>query len=247
MLEGRLVNSLNGDPLAGATVVIDELKREVVSGADGTFRFDNLTPGTYHVWVRAQGYSSRRTEVTVPDARRRSCRAPRRFRSALPGSRVGQRRNAQPVRRVPTDDGAVRTGADQAAGKLARRDAREPAGHRLAQLRLRAFASGHPRAGWRSRADSAGWPAHRRFVEPVGRPRRQRQSCRRRKHRSCSRAGHVVVRSERHRRSRQHHHERDSDTARPGRIRGSDVRRRDCRRGSRRRPGTCSSATASSP
>ena len=66
VLEGRLVNSLNGGPLAGATVVIDELKREVVSGPDGAFRFDNIAPGTYHVWVRAQGYSSRRTEVTVP-------------------------------------------------------------------------------------------------------------------------------------------------------------------------------------
>ena len=68
VLEGRLVNSLNGDPLTNATVVIDELKREVVSGADGTFRFDNIAPGTYHLWVRAQGYSSRRTEVTVPAA-----------------------------------------------------------------------------------------------------------------------------------------------------------------------------------
>ncbi len=65
-LEGRLVNSLNGELLAGATVVIDELKREVVSGPDGTFRFENIAPGRYHVWVRAQGYSSRRTEVTVP-------------------------------------------------------------------------------------------------------------------------------------------------------------------------------------
>jgi iron complex outermembrane receptor protein len=66
VLEGRLVNSLNGELIAGATVVIDELKREVVSGPDGTFRFENVTPGRYHVWVRAQGYSSRRTEVTVP-------------------------------------------------------------------------------------------------------------------------------------------------------------------------------------
>ena len=66
VLEGRLVNSLNGDPLAGAAVVLDELKREAVSGPDGAFRFDNLAAGTYHLWVRAQGYSSRRTEVTVP-------------------------------------------------------------------------------------------------------------------------------------------------------------------------------------
>lgn len=66
VLEGRLVNSLNGDPLTNATVVIDELKREVVSDANGAFRFENIAPGTYHLWVRAQGYSSRRTEVTVP-------------------------------------------------------------------------------------------------------------------------------------------------------------------------------------
>jgi iron complex outermembrane receptor protein len=66
VLDGRLVNSLNGELIAGATVVIDELKREVVSGPDGTFRFENIAPGRYHVWVRAQGYSSRRTEVTVP-------------------------------------------------------------------------------------------------------------------------------------------------------------------------------------
>jgi iron complex outermembrane receptor protein len=67
-LDGRLVNSLNGDAIAGATIVIDELKREVVSGPDGTFRVENIAPGTYHVWVRAQGYSSRRTEVAVPAA-----------------------------------------------------------------------------------------------------------------------------------------------------------------------------------
>ncbi|HUP39624.1 MAG TPA: TonB-dependent receptor [Vicinamibacterales bacterium] len=67
-LEGKLVNSLNGELLAGATVVIDEVKAEAVSGPDGTFHFENVAPGTYHLWVRAQGYSSRRTEVAVPAA-----------------------------------------------------------------------------------------------------------------------------------------------------------------------------------
>jgi iron complex outermembrane recepter protein len=68
VLEGRLVNSLSGDAIPAATIVVDELKREVVSGPDGTFRLDNLSAGTYHLWVRAQGYSPRRTEVTVPTA-----------------------------------------------------------------------------------------------------------------------------------------------------------------------------------
>jgi len=65
VLEGRLVNSLSGDPIAGATVVVDELKTEATSGPDGTFRFEGIAPGQYHVSVRTQGYSSRRTEVTV--------------------------------------------------------------------------------------------------------------------------------------------------------------------------------------
>ncbi len=64
-LSGRLVNSLSGDPVPGATVLLDELRRQTTSAADGTFTFDNVPPGTYHVSARAQGFSSRRTEVTA--------------------------------------------------------------------------------------------------------------------------------------------------------------------------------------
>ena len=64
-LSGRLINSLSGEPIAGATVQIDELKRQTVSTDDGSFRFDDVVPGRYHVSVRSAGYSSRRTEVTV--------------------------------------------------------------------------------------------------------------------------------------------------------------------------------------
>jgi len=67
-LTGRLINSLSGDPIPGATVQIDELGRTAVSGADGTFAFDNIAPGVYHVSVHSQGYSTRRTEVTVAAA-----------------------------------------------------------------------------------------------------------------------------------------------------------------------------------
>jgi len=64
-LSGRLVNSLSGDPIPGATVQIDELRRQTTSAADGTFMFDGVPPGAYHVSVHSQGYSTRRTEVTV--------------------------------------------------------------------------------------------------------------------------------------------------------------------------------------
>jgi iron complex outermembrane receptor protein len=64
-LKGRLLNSLNATPLSGATVQIDELRRQTTSEADGTFTFESVPPGTYHLSVLAQGYSTRRTEVRV--------------------------------------------------------------------------------------------------------------------------------------------------------------------------------------
>jgi iron complex outermembrane recepter protein len=62
-LKGRLLNSLNATPLGGATVQIDELRRQTMSAADGTFTFESVPPGTYHLSVLAQGFSTRRTEV----------------------------------------------------------------------------------------------------------------------------------------------------------------------------------------
>ena len=55
----------NGDPMAGVAVVVEELKREVRAGEDGSYRVENVPPGRYHVSVRAEGYSTRRTEVAV--------------------------------------------------------------------------------------------------------------------------------------------------------------------------------------
>ena len=60
-----MFNSLSGDPIQGATIQIDELRRQTVSGADGTFTFENVPPGSYHVSVHSAGYSTRRTETTV--------------------------------------------------------------------------------------------------------------------------------------------------------------------------------------
>jgi iron complex outermembrane receptor protein len=62
---GRLLNSVTGEPIANATVQIDELRRQTTSNPDGTFVLEAVPPGTYHVSVRSPGYSSRRTEITV--------------------------------------------------------------------------------------------------------------------------------------------------------------------------------------
>ena len=70
VVSGRLINSLSGDPIPDAVVQVEELRRETKSAADGTFMFDNLPPGTYHLSVRSTGYTSRRTEVVAPTAQR---------------------------------------------------------------------------------------------------------------------------------------------------------------------------------
>lgn len=67
-LTGKVTRAGSGDSMAGAAVVVEELRREARTSADGTYRIEGLTPGEYHVSVRADGYSSRRTEVTVAAA-----------------------------------------------------------------------------------------------------------------------------------------------------------------------------------
>ena len=63
-VKGLLLNSVTGAPVAG-TIVIDELKREVTSAPDGTFTFEDVPPGNYHLSVRAEKYRGARTEVKV--------------------------------------------------------------------------------------------------------------------------------------------------------------------------------------
>ena len=64
-VSGHLLNSLSGDAIPGATVVLEELRRQTTSAADGTFSIANVPAGSYHLMVKADGYSSRRTEIVV--------------------------------------------------------------------------------------------------------------------------------------------------------------------------------------
>ena len=67
-VSGRLVDSVTSQPIAGATVQIDELRRQTTSSQDGSFRFEGVPSGSYHLSVRTSGYSSRRTEIAVDGA-----------------------------------------------------------------------------------------------------------------------------------------------------------------------------------
>jgi iron complex outermembrane receptor protein len=64
-VSGTLTNSLSHEPLANATVRIEELGRDVKSGADGRFTIGEVPAGTYHLLVRASGYTPHRSEIRV--------------------------------------------------------------------------------------------------------------------------------------------------------------------------------------
>ena len=64
-LSGTITQGESQSPLSGALVVIDELRREARADENGRYTFEHVPPGNYHVGVRAEGYSTRRTEVTV--------------------------------------------------------------------------------------------------------------------------------------------------------------------------------------
>lgn len=64
-LRGKVTQGETNLPMGGALVVIDELRREVRADDNGDYVFEAVPPGRYHVGVRAEGYSTRRTEVTI--------------------------------------------------------------------------------------------------------------------------------------------------------------------------------------
>ena len=67
-LRGSLTDSLTDGPIGNATVVIEEIGRQVRSRADGTFALEGVPPGTYHLLVRADKFMPHRSEVTVGGA-----------------------------------------------------------------------------------------------------------------------------------------------------------------------------------
>jgi iron complex outermembrane receptor protein len=55
-------------PVPAALVVVEGLKIEARSDADGRFSLPNVPPGTHHLIVTARGFVPLRTEVTVSQA-----------------------------------------------------------------------------------------------------------------------------------------------------------------------------------
>ncbi len=57
----------NGHPVVGATVRLLELDRAERTGAEGTFRFAHVPPGTYRIFVGVLGYASATDTIRLAD------------------------------------------------------------------------------------------------------------------------------------------------------------------------------------
>ncbi|MGH7678232.1 MAG: MSCRAMM family protein [Gemmatimonadaceae bacterium] len=66
VLHGFVADSMER-PLDGAEVVIQSLRLSVLTGPDGSFRFENIKPGRYQVSARKIGYYPSGRVVTVGD------------------------------------------------------------------------------------------------------------------------------------------------------------------------------------
>jgi iron complex outermembrane recepter protein len=66
-LSGKIIDSVSGNPLAGATVYISDLKLGVTSDESGYYRFANLPTGTYLIEAHAIGHSTQIKNMTVAD------------------------------------------------------------------------------------------------------------------------------------------------------------------------------------
>ena len=66
-LVGIVLDTL-GNPVDSAELLVASLKRHAMSGPDGTFRFDDVKPGSYEIAARRIGYYPQVRAVTVGDS-----------------------------------------------------------------------------------------------------------------------------------------------------------------------------------
>ena len=64
-LRGVVVDARNGQPLAGATVILEGQDVTVVTGPNGDFQISSASPGTDNVLILCAGYDDWTSEVSI--------------------------------------------------------------------------------------------------------------------------------------------------------------------------------------
>lgn len=65
MITGMIIDDFDEEPLVGATIFIEELKKGIMTDKHGEFSFSNIPPSTYTLSVKFMGYHSQTYKITV--------------------------------------------------------------------------------------------------------------------------------------------------------------------------------------
>lgn len=65
-VSGTVVDANSGQPLIGATVIIQKPERGTITNVSGEFIIDNLSEGTYDLVISSLGYGTRTLKIRVP-------------------------------------------------------------------------------------------------------------------------------------------------------------------------------------
>ncbi|REL33474.1 TonB-dependent receptor [Rhodohalobacter sp. SW132] len=66
-LKGEVLEAATGEPIPGATIIIQETERGTAADADGRFQFDSLPQGSYTLSIRAVGFTAISLSVDHPE------------------------------------------------------------------------------------------------------------------------------------------------------------------------------------
>ena len=65
-VQGKISDSDTGQPVFGATVFFPQLEKSAMTGTEGNFRINNVSPGNYQLVISSLGYATRTMQVRVP-------------------------------------------------------------------------------------------------------------------------------------------------------------------------------------
>ncbi|WP_278846183.1 carboxypeptidase-like regulatory domain-containing protein, partial [Porphyromonas gulae] len=64
-IAGIVIDDSGEEPLPGATIFIEELKKGVAANGHGEFSFSDIPPATYTLTVKFMGYHAQTSKITV--------------------------------------------------------------------------------------------------------------------------------------------------------------------------------------
>lgn len=67
MLGGKIIEAATGDPIPGATIMIQETEMGMAADSDGRFEFPGLPQGSYSLTIRGVGFATINRSINHPD------------------------------------------------------------------------------------------------------------------------------------------------------------------------------------